>query len=275
MAISKTPTEQPFPFQNDVQESTPTRYLNMPTAETLKASGLFGIPLKSSITGQTLSDATLEDFIAKATSLLEHELNIFITPVHFTERHDYDKEIWTQSYAWQKLNNSPILDVDSVQLAFGTGVPLPALVDFPKEFVYVNALEGVIRLVPVLGTATSGFLQSSFSGAQWASLLAAGATQFPGAFLIKYRAGFEKDKVPALIAGLIDKMAALQVLSMIGPLLFPWSSVGISADGLSQSVGNPGPQFLAGRIADLKEQIETEMKAARNYYLKSFIIDYI
>ncbi len=276
MSITNSPNNPPFPFMGTEQEQpSVTRYLPLPTAETLKQTSLFGIPLKSALTGQTLSDTTLTSYIAKAISQLEHELNIFITPVNFEERHDYDREIWTQQFAWIKLNNSPILDCQSVQLNFGNGTPMPPIVEFPLEFVYVNGQEGAIRLVPVLGTASSGFVLSSFAGAQFMALMAAGLANFPGAVLVKYRAGFEMDKVPAMISGLIEKKAAYMVLSTIGHLLFPYNSVGVGVDGLSQSVSTPGPQFLAARLQQLQQMIQEETDAAKNYYLKKFIIDYI
>jgi hypothetical protein len=274
MAIDNTPLNPPFPFLNTEQDPSATRYLAIPTADTLKSTSLFGIPLKSAITGQTISDQVLEDYISKAISNLEHSLNIFITPVSFEERHDYDREIWTQQYAWVKLNNSPILDCQSVQLSFGNGTPLPPLVDFPLEFVYINGQEGALRLVPVLGTPSSGFVLSSFAGGQFMALLAMGLYNFPGAFLVKYRAGFEPNKVPAMISGLIEKMAAYAVLSSVGHLLFPYGSVGIGIDGVSQSVSTPGPQFLAARLQQLKEQIQEETDAARNYYQKKILIDH-
>lgn len=274
MSITNSPLNPPFPFMEKEQDQpSVTRYLPIPTPQTLKDTSLFGIPLKSALTGQTMSDATLNSYIVKAISHLEHDLNIFITPVQFEERHDYDREIWTQQYAWIKLNNAPVLNCQSVQLNFGNGTPMPPLVEFPLEFVYVNGQEGAIRLVPVLGTATSGFVLSSFSGAQWMALVAMGVFNFPGAVLVKYRAGFEPDKVPAMISGLIEKMAALMALSALGHLIFPYSSVGIGLDGTSQSVGTPGVQFLTGRIADLKEQVQQELDAARNYYQKKFLID--
>lgn len=277
MSITNSPNNPPFPFMEGTEKEpgSVTRYLSLPTSDTLKQTSLFGIPLKSALTGQTLSDETLNNYIIQAISRLEHELNIFITPVHFEERHDYDREIWTQQYAWVKLNNSPVLDCQSVQLSFGNGTPLPPLVEFPLEFVYVNGQEGAIRLVPVLGTASSGFVLSSFAGAQFMALMAMGLMNFPGAVLVKYRAGFEPNKVPAMISGLIEKKAAYMVLSTIGHLLFPYNSVGVGVDGLSQSVSTPGPQFLAARLQQLQQQIQEETDAAKNYYNKKFLIDYI
>jgi hypothetical protein len=253
----------------------PQRFMPIPTAATLKSKSLFGIPLRSALTNQTISDDVLEQYIQQAVSEIEHSLNMFISPVHFDERHDYDRELWTQQNAWLKLNNSPILDVQSVQLSFGNGVPLPPVVDFPLEFVYVNAQEGALRLVPVLGTATSGFVLSSFAGAQMMALVAAGVYQFPGAVKIQYRAGFDLNKLPALLAGLIEKKAAYLALSVLGPVLFPFNSVSIGIDGVSQSSGNAGNQFLAYRMQDLDKQIQQDMDAARSYYCKRLLIDYI
>lgn len=275
MPISNTPHNESFPAFNVNQEGGINRYLPLPTAQTLRNNSLFGIPLRSSFTGQEVSDEMLSNYVSKAISELEHSLNIYVMPVQFTERYDYDKEIWTRSYAWQKLYNGPVLDVQSVQLSFGNGTPLPPIVDFPLEFCFVDPQDAAIRLVPVLGTPTAGFTLSSFSGAQWSALLAAGVANFPGAFLVTYRAGFDLNKVPALIAGLIEKMAALQVLSTMGPLIFPFNSVSLGLDGVSQSSGTAGPQFLASRINDLKESIAKELDTAKGYYLKRTYIDYL
>jgi hypothetical protein len=276
MALTDSPYNNPFPFMSDEQESPhPIRYMPLPTADTLKNKSLFGIPLRSTLTNQTMSDDVLNQYIQQAVSELEHSLNIFITPVSFSERHDYDREIWTQQNAWLKMNNSPILNVQSVQLSFGNGVPLPPVISFPMEFVYVNGQEGAIRLVPVLGTPTAGFVLSSFAGAQFSALMAAGIFQFPGAVLVEYRAGFDIDKVPGLISGLIEKKAAFLVLSTLGPILFPYNSVSIGIDGTSQGTSNAGVNFLTVRLQQLAQQIEQDMDAARSYYCKRLLIDYI
>jgi hypothetical protein len=281
MSIVNTPHNSPFPFWENESEGSQTepgtrRYLPVPNAESLRNTSLFGIPLRSNLTGQTLTDDILETYITKAISQLEHTLDIYITPVQFTERHDYDRKMFQQSFAWFKVNHSPILDVQQVRISFSNQHdPQPSFVEFPLEHVYANPQEGAIRLVPAYGSSISGFLISAFAGAQIHALLAAGLDVFPGAVRITYRAGFEKDKIPAVIAGLIEKMAALNVLSTVGPLLFPYSSTSIGIDGVSQGVGTPGPQFLAQRINDLKEQIQSELDVAKGYYLKRTLVDFI
>lgn len=281
MSITNSPHMAPFPFMENEDDDSLTqpgtnRFLALPTATTLKETSLFGIPLKSALTGQVLSDTVLDNYVTKAISQLEHTLDIYITPVQFTERHDYDRKMFQQSFAWFKVNHSPVLDVQQVRISFSNQPePNQSFVDFPLEHVYANPQEGAIRLVPAYGSSISGFLTSAFAGAQIHALLAVGLDVFPGAVRIKYRAGFEKDKVPALIAGLIEKMAALNVLSSVGHLLFPYTSTSVGIDGVSQGVGTPGPQFLKGRIDDLKEQVAAELDAAKGYYLKRILVDFI
>lgn len=276
MALTDSPYNEPFPMWSTEQETPhPQRYLPLPTATTLKDTSLFGIPLKSAFTGQTMSDATLEGYIQKAISRLEHELNIFITPVAFEERQDYSRELWTQQNAWMKLNNGPILDVQEVSLSFGSGTPLPPIITFPLEYVTVHPQDPAIQLVPILGTPTAGFVLSSFAGAQFAALMAAGIYQFPNAVKIRYRAGFDKDKCPALISGLVEKMAAVMAMSALGPVFMPYNSVSIGLDGVSQGTGSAGINFFATRLQDLQTQIQQEIEAAKSYYLKRILIDYI
>jgi hypothetical protein len=277
MSISNSPYNNPFPHWSTEEESPhPERYLPIPTPAILKRTSLFGIQLKSSLTGETLPDETIQDYIAKAISRVEHELNIFITPVHFSERHDYNRKMWAQSYAWIKLNNSPVLDVQEIKLSFSNqSEPEPALINFPLEHVFVDPQDSAIRLVPAYGSSLSGFLLSSFAGAQFHAMIASGLDVFPGAVRIKYRAGFDNDKCPALIASLVEKMAAYMVLSNLGHLIFPYNSVSIGIDGVSQGTGNAGNQFLTGRLQDLAQQIQQEMEAVKSYYNKRVLVDFI
>ena len=277
MSISNSPYNNPFPHWSTEEDAPhPDRYLPIPTPAILKRTSLFGIPLRSALTNETISDETIQDYITKAISRVEHELNIFITPVHFNERHDYNRKMWAQSYAWLKLNNSPVLDVQEIQLSFSNqSEPQPALINFPLEHVFVDPQDSAIRLVPAYGSSLSGFLLSSFAGAQFHAMIASGLDVFPGAVRIKYRAGFDIDKCPALISSLVEKMAAYMVLSNLGHLIFPFSSVSIGIDGASQSTGNAGNQFLVGRLQDLTQQIQAELEAVKSYYNKRILVDFI
>jgi len=277
MPLSKTPRQGIYPiWAKDGEDSSGKfeRYKGVPTFVDLKARALFGIPLKSQLTGETIADSTITHYIDAAISEIEHELDLYVTPVTFEEKHDYTKHEFTWSYNYLKLNHSNVISVEEVELTFSNTDDVTGFVQFPLEHVHLQPQEGVVQLVPAFGTSLSGFLLSAFSGTQFHALRAIGLNNFPGGVRVKYTSGFETDKIPAVIVDLIENMAAYKLLTFIGPLIFPHNSIGVSMDGVSQSVGTAGPQFLANRIKDLETIIEKQKVAIKSYYQKSFQIDF-
>lgn len=274
--IVQTPTVAPFPAWSTSHEHKFDRFLPIPTAKKMKESVLFGLPLKSFLTGQVVSDETIEDYIAKAISEIEHTLNLFITPVTFEERHDYSREMQFWAFGYLKLHNSPILNVEQYQLTFNNGIGIPGslpLVSIPLEFIHVQPSDGTVQLVPAQGVTISGFIVSIYSGLGYHAFNSQAISYWPGAVFVKYRAGFERDKVPAMLVSLIENLAAYKFLSSLGPILFPYNSTSVGIDGTSQSVSTPGPLFLQQRLADLEKIYKEEMDAARGYYQKRFLVD--
>lgn len=278
MPISKTKTQTPFPYQEIEQEDTPNRYMSLPTPETLRQTVLFGIPLRSFLTGEEVSDEALQRYIDQAISELEHTLDMYISPVTFRERHDYSAHLQWWSFGYMKVGHGPILDVSRFQLTFNNGTGDPGsfpLIDIPLEYVHTQPMEQTIQLVPANGVTISGFIASLYSGIAFHALGAGGINNWPGAILVEYRAGFEDGQVPALLIGLIENMAAFKLLSIMGPILFPHNGVSISIDGTSQSTSTLGPGFLQNRLKDLQDMIDKQMDAAKGYYQKRFLIDYV
>jgi hypothetical protein len=276
--ISRTKTQSVFPYQEVHQEKKKMRYLPLPTAHSLRNTSLFGIPLRSSLTGQEIHDDMLTQYIQEAISQIEHDLTLYITPVTFQERHDYSRHQFFWSFGYFKVNQSPILDVQKFQLTFNNGLTGPAhvpLVDLPLEFIHIQPQEGTVQLVPAQGVTISGLIVSIYSGLGFHAFNNQALSSWPGAILIEYRSGFETHKVPALLVSLIENMAAYKVLSIMGPILFPYNSTSIGIDGTSQSVGTMGPQFLKQRLDDLEKQIEKQLDTARGYYQKKFLVEYL
>jgi len=272
--IVRTPTQTPFPNQATHQEMD--RYLPLPDAASMKRGPLFGLPLKSFLTQQVVDDCTIENYISQAISEIEHTLNLFITPVTFSERQDYSREMQFYAFGIIKLNNSPILNVLEYELTFNNGIGIPGslpLVKIPLEFVHVQPQDGTIQLVPAQGVTISGFIVSIYSGLGYHAFNSQAISYWPGAVFVKYRCGFECHKVPALLVALIENLAAYKFLSALGPVLFPYNSTSINIDGTSQSVSTPGPLFLQNRLKDLQNMIQTEMESAKGYYQKRFLID--
>jgi len=278
MSITKTPTHSPFPAFEIEQEGSPNRYMPLPTPASLRQTVLFGIPLRSFLTGEEVSDESLQSFIDQSISEIEHTLDLYITPVTFRERHDYNRELQFWSWGYLKVDHGPILDMSKFQLTFNNGSGAPGsfpLIDIPLEYIHIQPQEQTVQLVPAQGVTVSGFVASIYSGMAYHALGAGGISAWPGAILVEYRAGFETNKVPALIVGLIENMAALRMLSVMGPILFPHNGVSISIDGTSQSTSTLGPAFLANRLKDLQGLVTTQMEAAKGYYQKRFLIDFI
>ena len=273
MAKSSTPSSTVYPYNAKEVDNLVTRYSEVPNVAKMRSTYLFGIPLTSSLTGQTVSDEMIQTYLDSAISELEMSLDLTITPTKYSERQDWNREVFINSNAWTKLNHKPVISVSEFSIVFSNDDQ--KVITFPLEFVYVDSQDAAVRLVPAIGTTVQGFLQSTYAGAQMWGMYAAGSGHFPGAIRIDYIAGFENGKIPALISGLIGNIAAYKLLTNIAPLLFPYSSHGISIDGVSQSSSSPGPQFLVARISDLEKQIEKQMEIARNYFLKSFLVDYI
>jgi hypothetical protein len=230
--------------------------------------------LKSAFTNQTLSDDQLQRYINESVSEVEHTLDLYITPVKFTEKHDYLRHNFTWNYNYIKLNHPNVYSVLKVELTFTNDPDQQGFVNFPLEHVHLMPEEGVIQLVPAFGTSLSGFLLSAFSGTQFHALRAIGMTNFPGGVRVSYEAGFKEGKVPAVLTALIETISAIRTLSSLGPVLFPHNSTSIGIDGTSQSVSTLGPAFFQNRLKDLQTQKTEQMEAAKTYYQRRFLIDW-
>jgi hypothetical protein len=275
MAKSGTPRNEIFPLRaKEEKQPKIDRYCELPTPALLKKTKLFGIPLCSSLTGEELGDDAIQFYINSAMSEIEHMLDLNITPVQYREKHDYRSFNFAWNYAYLKVDHPNILEVNKFELSFSNSEDNPGFVDFPLEHVHVMPQEGVIQLVPAFGTSLSGFLLSAFSGTQYHALRAIGVTDFPGGIRVEYTAGFEEDKVPYVICQLIEIKAALSVLGILGPILFPTNSQSIGIDGVSQSVSGPGPQFFNQRIQQLQQEEEKITNSVKSYYQRTFLIDY-
>lgn len=275
MGISKTPENVPFPLNAEFEINPKVeRFSPLPDAEEVRNRYLWGIPLTSSLTGQHLSDDTIRYYIKAAISELEHTLDMYITPVVFKERYDYASENFTWNYNFLKLNHTPILNVTKIELSFSNNQNVNGFVDFPLEFVYVQSQDGVVQLVPAFGTSISGFLISAMSGTQFNALRAMGMTNFPGGVRIEYTAGFEECKIPYAVANLVGLIAAVNLVSLIAPVLFPYNSTSVGIDGVSQSSSTLGPRYFQDRITQLMAERDREMDAIKGYYQKRFLIDH-
>lgn len=262
-----------FPSKAIKQSSSHNRYVSIPTPNDVK-SHLFGIPLQSTLTGETLTDEIINKKIKASISWLEHELDIYISPVQFTERHDWIVQHWTANNGFIKLSHPNVLSVDKVEFRFTNDeITDKNIFRIPDQMIYFEPKDGTIRLVPATSVTFTGWLYSAMGGYMISMLITKG--RIPGAIHVTYTVGFEEDKIPALIADIVELHAALELLSMLSVILFPYGSHSVSQDGLSHSVSTPGPSFLNNRIAQLSERLNSLLDSARQAYTRKYILDWM
>ena len=276
MVKTYTPPDSIFPVDNIKQpEGSVDRYRPLPTPSNIRSIHLFGLLLQSNITNELVPDETIQFYIDSAISEIEHELDLYITPVQFREKHDYNADHFLKNFAYIKLFHPNVISVQKVELSFSNDPETSGLVEFPLEYVMVKPQEGSLQLVPAFGTTLSGMAASVFTGAQFYALGNQNVTTLPGGYRITYIAGFEKDKVPAAIVDLIAVRASISMLSTLGPIFYPNSSVSISTDGLSQSTSTFGVKQFNDRLQQLREQEKKLLEAVKGYYQRRFLIDHI
>jgi hypothetical protein len=241
-----------------------TRHGPLLSTDELKEEYLFGVPMRAALTGQEISDETLKRFIRKAVAEVEQTVRIPVTPVKVAgEKIDYERADDIQ-FGTKKLMRYPVIQVDALQ-ALWPGRNEGQEINYPTNWVELMPETGIIRLVPRSGTdvqADINFIRS----VGYQGIPISGLKHWPGMWRISYTAGFPHDKVPDSINDLIGTIAALKLLSQMGPAIFPMSSYSVGIDSMSQSSGNAGPQWLSGRIKELSEERDRMIQQLKAYY---------
>lgn len=264
--MSFDPTDKIAPFPPRATDVEPgfERFEPLLTVDVLKDDYLFGIPLKSALTNQEIGKETLKRYIVRAISSIEHELRINISPVKYTERYDYN--LWDyQKYNFLQLNHWPVLQIESFKGKFPNATDF---LQYPNEWISLYNETGIFQLVPTNGQITQFFL----SNAGYMPLLLGARAQHPQLWEVVYTAGFDHDKIPALINDLIGIRASLDALTALGPIIFPYGSYSVSIDGTGQGVGTPGPQYLMSRVQELQERYMKQLDVAKRHYSQSLNI---
>jgi len=243
------------------------RYEPLISPEIFRTDYLFGIPLKSPLTGQVLNNNDLKRALDRAMNLVETKIKINIAPVQRKIRKEYDKNLY-QAYCHLEMPYRPIMSVEELAIEDASG---NSFFIFPPELIETgNFQTGLITL----GYSTNIFSSTIFNTAGATSsfssyILSTVQPRFmPAFFSIKCTTGFPENKIPEILNDLIGIEAAIDILSRLGPLIRMTSS-SLSLDGMQQSVGSPGPNIYALRIDDLKEKRDELYKNIKMMYYNS------
>lgn len=203
------------------------------TVEQVKKRWAYGIDMTDG-NGVELPDEVWQSYIDTAVSLLEHDLDICITPVDFygdcSEKKDYYANDYSQ-WGYFRLNNIPVISVKSLKAVY----PSSPAVEYPVEWLRVQKHDGIIRIIP--NSQYSAQYMIGQSG-QFVPELFKNQGSVPLLWEFEYRAGFELGRVPILLNTAIGMLAAMMALNNLADLVLGAGvgSQSISLDGISQSV---------------------------------------
>lgn len=261
------------------------------TPERLKDEWLFGIPLYSPITKQTVSDNTIKNIVSKAAARVELECNVDVFPVVRVVRQPYDRVKSSQGFnqvdigvrhvrellevsirganSYAVYNNTP--EHDSADSREGS-----LLYKFPLDWIDMSlARKGLIHFVP-LQTAISGSVPGGIVGGAAAPLLQTltQLSHIPGYWYVKYASGWETNSIPSIVNDLIGMYAAMDILSMLAPTN-KWSSQSIGIDGANQGVSGPGNQIYALRMQELSAKADGIKDLIRSKFTNKIFMRHI
>lgn len=224
------------------------------TVAQMKATWLFGVKIRDKETGEELSEDSYQNALDTAISLLEHYLDISVSPVrNFKEYKDYNRN---EYYDWGyfQLDNFPVECVNSIRLVYfrddNGEVDETQSISIPPNWMRVNGHDGIIRLVPNgkfpagLQIGNGGFYPELFS-----------VSKVPAAWEINYNYGFCSGQVPVLLNQAISMVASIIILITAGHLILGAGIAGtsISLDGLSQSIHTTQSAENSGFSSTIKD----------------------
>lgn len=253
-----------FP-ENAVSSPGFDRFDNIPTVKILKQRYLHGVDFGDN-NGKPLSNQAFEFYIKQAISYVEHQLEITIVPTQYTETHDYRAEEY-EAWSFIQLKRKPVISVDSLQFRLEKD---SSFMEIPTSWVRLENHPGQIQIAP-----TSGGLSSiNYGQNTFLPRLVVFNPDWPSFFRVTYTAGFERDRIPAILTHLIGMLAAIQALNIAGELILGAgiANQSLSIDGLSQTIGSTASASYSGygaRIELYAKDIADAVKTLRRYYAKN------
>lgn len=232
---------------------------------------LWGLPLFSPATQQTIPDNTIKQKIAAAQSMIERMLDLRLLKQYLTETKDF---VSTEYSNWGYVSASYNINRIITLTAQLNQQPVFA---YPFAWLTINTSQvdqfRNINLVPN-GSGTVNILDLIAStNNQWFNLLA--NQRIPNFFLLEYIAGFTN--VPPEIINLIGKKAAVEILPVLELIItgggnntgfsFGASSTSLSLDGLSQSISKAnGGNIFQQRLKQYTDEIRIETQQLKDIY---------
>ena len=227
---------------------------------------LFGVPLCTQ-NGIQLPLSDLALYIGSAQNWIEQALEIKLKKTVYHERCDFIHDQWRE---WGYIKSTmPIRKVHKMVGFLNTVQQVVYPPEWCSVYLNENEPERAYRNVYIVPNGAGSPVTTG-------SVVYLGVTPHLGFYSmdyvpnywdLTYCTGF--DKVPDNIANLIGKMAAIQVLAVVGDTVYTpgLNSQSLSFDGLSQSISTTvSSNVFKARINQYQQEIKDEMKALRECY---------
>lgn len=235
----------------------------------LQENYLFGIPMCSP-DGRKMSPKVIREQILNAQTTIENLLNIKLKRQVVEESRDFQRQ---EFMSWGYIRSMyPIKHIDNLQ-GWINGV---CQTDYPKEWLSLKQTDGVavfrnVYLIPNTGSKSGATMTNNsliYNGIA-PHLGWFGRDYIPNYWRLRYVTGWSK--IPADIMDVMSKLAAINVLAIIGDVLYGIgiTNISISLDGVSQSTpltrsGQGG--LFSGRIKLYMDQINEALPSLRSKY---------
>lgn len=203
----------------------------------LRENYLFGIPVCTS-DGRKLSASAIKQHISAAQKRIESLFSIKLDRQVIEESKDFNRQEWL---VWNYVKSTyPV----AVPLNLNGFINQVRQITYPKEWISIKWSEAVamwrnIYIVPNTDSEHGVNINNHgliFNGVLPFTLYQ-GKEYIPNYWRIKYLTGWPAGEIPDDLADMISKLAAINVLGIIGSYLYGvgLSSLNVSLDGVSQS----------------------------------------
>jgi len=237
--------------------------------EELLNNYLFGIPMCSN-DGRKMSKESIIQHIQSAQTQVENLFNIKLTKQVIEENRDFNRQ---EFMSWGFIRTMyPINYIDNLQ----GWINDVCQIQYPREWLSIKKQEDVavyrnVYLIPNTGSREGATMTQNsliYNGIS-PHLAWFGQTYIPNYWRMRYITGW--DKVPADLLEFVAKIAAMNVLAVIGDILYGigLTSVQITLDGVSQSTpltrSSSGGLF-GGRIKTYIDDLERMLPILSSKY---------
>lgn len=199
--------------------------INNLTVEYFKSTYLTGIQING------VEDSFYQEYLDNACEYVKHETGLAIQDeIVADEPHDYYAADFLQ-YSFLTLNRFPIKLVTRIDAIYPTG---NYLFTFPNEWLRINRNGAQVQIVPSGGSLAQALLGQ---GGTYLPIIYRNLQYLPQLFHVYYTAGWQSGQVPRRLIEAVCKKAAIDVLVIIGDIIYGPGVVSrsLSVDGLSQS----------------------------------------